>query len=78
MQQMRDELKKINTIYENKMNQELSYQYNYMSLEIERLKEIIRDSEGKISKQQIEITALKEKINKVQKKTDGKVEDLHR
>ena len=75
---MRDELKKINTIYENKMNQELSYQYNYMSLEIERLKEIIRDSEGKISKQQIEITALKEKINKVQKKTDGKVEDLHR
>lgn len=39
---MREELKKVNQIYENKMNQELSYQYNYMSIEVDRLKEVVK------------------------------------
>ena len=70
---MQEELKKANQLYENKMNQELSYQYNYMSIEIDRLKEINKTNEVRLVNQKQEIDRLNERICEVDNKTNEKI-----
>lgn len=52
MLQMRDELKKVAQVYEDKMNQQLSYQHNFLTAEIDHLKESLTENNAKLLKQQ--------------------------
>lgn len=76
LRRMRQELHAVKKAYEEKINQELSQQYNLMSVEVERLRAVIADSEARLAKKDFELMELEEKYQKIDRKTEAKLSRL--
>lgn len=54
------------------MNQELSFQHNYLTVQIDRLKEQLVESQQKLTNQERELGELLTRVESVEKKIENK------